>query len=415
MKIHHYQSDPKESPTAQSLVQGEINALVSFWPDICNDASIAPDVAFDILATWAHLQRFAPDTLDDRLVFRLKLLVESDQNSLCEHVLNFPFPTGWDEAASQLDDAWDFVSGDIESEELDHAISEHFELLDRWSLVAYAIAKLKSQLCSDKRFLSAEESLCRAEDFLAEQPDIFLPTAVYASSMLDSYRHELHEFDEELWETTLKHRTLQELIDEQENPSQLNAIPKEVLKELIRISEASDGAVALPESQNTQKLFGELAETSTREVFSAYRISPTNSMSTFVRTNEARFANQRNSIDENSLTIAGSASSSEVDSRFRHITYKVDGDPLVTVRLEERLDADGKPELVVALIGTTSEAQKYSSVEIEFDLESTALTRNATFLLEDAIIQIGADEAKAKIRSIKLSDISNNLRQVIEG
>ena len=225
MKINHYQIDPKASPTAQSLVQGEIDALVSFWQDIRDDDLIGPDVAFDLLATWAHLRRFDSNTLDEGLVTRLNTLVSSDLGLVCERTLDFPFPTNWPDEASRLDDEWDYVVDDDQIDKLEHAIREHFELLDRGSLVAYAISTLGSPHCEDERYKLFLKSLLRAENYLADDPSVLLPAAVYASSMLDSYRHDLYDVDEMLWDTTIKHRCLQELIDEQENQNRPTVLP----------------------------------------------------------------------------------------------------------------------------------------------------------------------------------------------
>lgn len=152
-----------------------------------------------------------------------------------------------------------------------------------------------------------------------------------------------------------------------------------------------------------------LAESDSEEEFSdKWKISYP-----FSKTNEARFASQRKSVTENSLSTAASAG--EIASAFLHIIYKIDGDSLVEISLNERPNEDGNLELVVDLLGETCEAQRYASVEIEFYFESTAWTLSAKFSLEDAIIQIGDQEAKAVIRSIILTDMSNNQRRVIEG
>lgn len=235
MNTDHYDCDPKESPTAQTLIQGEINALVSFWSDVRDDNQIGPKVAFDLLAIWAHMKRFEPSTIDETLVSRLNALVTEDQNFICEQVLRSSYLDNWTDIADRLDEAWDNVADEDEIDDLEHSISEHFELLDRCSLVVYAINRLRSKVETDERFQALQNSVNHAEEHLAGDPDMFLPAAVYASSMLDSYRHDLHDADELLWETTLKHRRLQELIDEQQAPSTPVAIPREVTEELIRM------------------------------------------------------------------------------------------------------------------------------------------------------------------------------------
>ncbi len=234
MSNEHYQTNPKESPTAQALILGEINALVSFWPEIRKDDSIGPEVAFDLLATWAHLRRFDPASLDGALVALLNALVINDLAAIGEQALKFPFPSHWSETSNRLDEAWDHVGDDEDSDELEHSISEHFELLDRGSLVVYAINRLLPAVSKHENTQLFNQFLIQAEEFLADNADIFLPAAVYASAMLDSYRIDLDDFDEPLWETTLKHRQLQELIDEQENPDVSLHLSRDVIGELIR-------------------------------------------------------------------------------------------------------------------------------------------------------------------------------------
>jgi len=248
MSAGHYQNNPKESPTAQALVLGEIDALVTFWPDIRDDKLIGPDVAFDLLAIWAHLLRFNTDTLDETLVAQLNELVMIEQEAICEHALGVPFPSTWIETAIRLDEMWDYIVDNEGVDDLENKINEHFELLDRESLVAYAIAKLRPALVTDERFLAFDESLQIAEDYLAENPYVFAPAAIYASSMLDAYRHDRHEFDEDLAETTLKHRSLQELIDEQENPRSLPRLDPNVLRRMIEESSSLSHRMDLPNS-----------------------------------------------------------------------------------------------------------------------------------------------------------------------
>lgn len=260
MKIDHYDNDPKQSPTAQSLIQGEINALVTFWPDIRDDEAIGPEVAFDLLAIWAHLRRFDASTLDENLISRINVLVADDLEAICEQALRFPFPLDWPDIASRLDEAWDHVAEEEEVDELEHSLNEHFELLDRASLVAYALADLKPTTCGGRRLAGVKDVLHHAESYLADHPDVFLPAAVFASSMLDSYRHDLHEFDERLWETTLRHRAIQELVDEQQNPiaiPKMNRATAQLLMDGTLVGEATE-LRPIPVLQNDHNpLFGE--------------------------------------------------------------------------------------------------------------------------------------------------------------
>ncbi len=211
-----------DQTTAQSYVQGTIDALVSFWPEIREDDAIAPEIAFPLLADWSHLQRFDPATLDTGLVRQLNTLVESDAELLGKKALAYRSLQNWGADAEQLDEAWDSVVDADEIYELEREINKLWHLLDNGSLVAFAVVKLKLSLCDDEQFQAYRAAVESAEVYLAENPDVFLPDAVLASGMLDAYRPDLHEVDAALWDTTLKHRSLQELLEEQDHPPRLD-------------------------------------------------------------------------------------------------------------------------------------------------------------------------------------------------
>ena len=251
MNIDHYENDPKQPPTAQSLVEGEVNALVTFWPDICDDDTISSDVAFDLLAIWAHLRRFDVASLDEFLGESLTALLSRDKDAIIDAAMRNPFPVDWAEVADRIDETWDQVTDDDDIANLEDAINEHFESLDRASLVAYAVGKLDAARTDNDRLEKLVDTVELGEEYLADHPDVFLPAAVMASSMLDSYRHDLHEADEQLWETTLKHRSLQELIDEQQNPCQLPKIDSDT----VDSPDADPPNTVLPASHSRETAF----------------------------------------------------------------------------------------------------------------------------------------------------------------
>lgn len=259
MNIDHYENDPRQPPTAQSLVEGEVNSLVTFWPDIRDDAAISPEVAFDLLAIWAHLRRFDVASLDESLGESLTALLSRDKDAIVDAALRHPFPADWAEIADRIDETWDQVTDDDDIEHFEDAINEHFELLDRGSLVAFAVEKLGPWQLDDDRLSNLLLAVQLGEEYIANHRDVFLPAAVMASSMLDSYRHDLHEADEKLWETTLKHRVLQELIDEEETPNLFPEMTREVAQILIEStrSDESAGSRKIQFEQNDQgSLFG---------------------------------------------------------------------------------------------------------------------------------------------------------------
>lgn len=218
-------------PTSQWLVLGEIDALNSFWPLVREDQDIAPREAVNVLSTWAHVRRFSPETTDEILVERLNTLVRGDVAKLTESVLEFDFPDDWIGSAEELDDAWDFLIESDRIDDLECAIRQMFYSLDRFSLALYAVGCLAPYLRSNPQLQELRRRLDSAEEYLQLNADVFLSAAIYASTLFDAYRPDLFDFDQQLWETTLKHRCLQELVDEQENESR----PGLGLKGLIQI------------------------------------------------------------------------------------------------------------------------------------------------------------------------------------
>ena len=231
----HYQNSPTDPPTAQSLILAEAEALLSFWPDVRNDDSLGPEEAFNLLSVWGHLRRFAPTSLDSELTDRFNRLIDDELDVVCGMAMEIEFPSDWIDTSVQLEEAWDHVTDDDSIYEIERCLREQFEILDRASLMAYSIEKLQVSTVSHKGFIALKNSIGAAENFLADHHDVFLSAAVFASAMLDSYRADLDTFDEELAETSLKHRILQGLIDEQQAPSKPVAIPREVTEELVRI------------------------------------------------------------------------------------------------------------------------------------------------------------------------------------
>jgi hypothetical protein len=215
------------SPTAQSLILTEAKALLSFWPDVRDDDSFGPEEAFNLLSVWGHLRRFAPISLDSELTVRFNRLIEEELDVICRRALEIEFPVDWVDTSIKLEEAWDHVTNGDSIYEIDRSIRDQFKILDRASLTVYSMEMLQPAIVSHQGFVALKKSICAAEDFLADHPDVFLSAAIFASAMLDSYRADLHEFDEELAETSLKHRILQELIDEQRGPSKPAAITPE--------------------------------------------------------------------------------------------------------------------------------------------------------------------------------------------
>ena len=83
------------------------------------------------------------------------------------------------------------------------------------------------------------EEVAEGEDFLRDHPDIFLGAAEIASANLSRYRPDLDQVDELLWETTLKHQVLEELLDERDaEPTQ--RLTQQEIKELLQVARLSE-------------------------------------------------------------------------------------------------------------------------------------------------------------------------------
>ncbi|MCS6852810.1 MAG: hypothetical protein NZ700_16755 [Gemmataceae bacterium] len=87
--------------------------------------------------------------------------------------------------------------------------------------------------------LGWEESIAKqAEDFLESHPEVFLPAADWAAAWQSVFRSDLDETDFELWETTLKHRRLEELVEDLEAGPTLERpkLPDAVARKLLIVT-----------------------------------------------------------------------------------------------------------------------------------------------------------------------------------
>jgi hypothetical protein len=239
------------APTAQELISGEVDSLVSLWPDVRDDDELAPSEAMHLLAVWAHLHRFVPETINEEVTPTIQQLIENDVRRIVERFAEGPFPDTWCATADELDEAWDNTIDDTAIAELERESRDLFDLLDRFGLALYAAHKLAERSTDEARLSETEERVRQAEQYLATYPDRFLPAATYATALLEAYRPDLDSFDEQLWRTTLKHRRLQELLDERDSPSPLPRLDQAALAEArancnLAGESVSSGAVQVP-------------------------------------------------------------------------------------------------------------------------------------------------------------------------
>ncbi len=372
-------------PTPQWLVLGEIDALNSFWPLVREDEDIGPREAVSVLSTWAHARRFSPETKDASLVERLNALVQGDLTQLVESVLKFDFPDDCVESGKELDEAWDFLIESDKIDDLECAIREMFYSLDRFSLAIYAVGRLAPYLCSSPQFQDLQRRLDSAEEYLQLNADVFLSAAIYASTLFDAYRPDLFDFDQQLWETTLKHRCLQELIDDQLNENQQTKIDPRIFGQLLegkRESMSSVERVTLEAFRETppsylehgklddvqlnvgQKLRSEKQSTTRAPIFSAIESVQNEWHNWNDRQRERREKIEAESSLRQAAEALGTPGIDKVDWNSR-LGIVVD-DPNVSVQIGQKRLNDVDWELSVSLIGPTTEIAKYQSMEVKF-------------------------------------------------
>lgn len=350
----HYQNSPTDPPTAQSLILAEAEALLSFWPNVRDDDSLGPEEAFNLLSVWGHLRRFAPISIDSELTDRFNRLIKEELEVICGRAMEIEFPVDWIDTSIELEEAWDHVTNEDLIYAIERCVREQFKILDRASLMAYSIKQLQSFIVSDQRFIAMTDSIGAAEDFLADRPDVFLSAAVYASAMLDSYRVDLHAFDEDLAETSLKHRILQGLIDEQQAPLKPVVLPHEVTDKLVRIL-ASNG-----ENSRVSTYVLEAQPTcQTRE--------STLSITAYIVELPRAFNFVRNEF------LHGQAASPMRESPCESRRYAIMGDPESSARVSLEIDSSDRTRDVI-FVELIRSSLAYTAVSVHFsDGTSTAM------------------------------------------
>ena len=223
--------------TPQRLVLNETKSWLPEWQNFSKEWELRSyeareERAFEVLYCWAHLRRFDPATLDDEIVKTINTLVKKDSRLLVKSVLHGRNPyvkrdrdsvKNFAAEVEKYDECWDYPMSDFEYWETEKDIRDFWWLLDKWSLVSYAIEKLGYAHLEGfygKPLADVGKSLAedveKASNFVIDHPDTLLSAACMADSFFASYREDLHAFDEELADTTLKHWALVELHEEQQ-------------------------------------------------------------------------------------------------------------------------------------------------------------------------------------------------------
>jgi hypothetical protein len=169
-------------------------------------------------------------------VDRLNEAVQHDAAKLVERFSELTFIDDWIDDSEALDESWDWILDNDEADEADLSEICLFDTLDRFSLACHASHKLLpegAEVPEDLRTLI--EEVAEGENFLRDHPELFLGAAQIASANLARYRPDLDEVDELLWETTLKHRVLEELLEERDaEPAQ--RLTQQEMDELLQVA-----------------------------------------------------------------------------------------------------------------------------------------------------------------------------------
>jgi hypothetical protein len=220
-------------------IQGEVASILSFWPMVRDDSDLGPDEALQVLATWSHLKRFPPNALDQAVVDELDALVLQDASKLLSCFSCLSFVEDWIDEAEQLDESWDWIADDDAADQANLVAMRLFQTLDQFSLACYAGRRLLGIEAEDARRAdldALEGEVAEAEQFLSEHPDTLLGAAGLTSARLGRYREDLLECDERLWETTLKHRVLEELLEERATVRAPQALTRMELETLLAVA-----------------------------------------------------------------------------------------------------------------------------------------------------------------------------------
>jgi hypothetical protein len=186
---------------AVELVTGEIPALLSSWRYTRElretEPDLAADDAVDILAAWAHLQRFSPEDIPEDIWDRISDVISRDGALMASLIGEVLDPSGWMEAAKKLEEATNEVLCDVPA--IDETALELFRQLDTAELAVWAAQKLG---CDQSRELIY--GLAECVNLFLEKLDIFVPAGDYARVMHAAYRSDLMGFNGDLFLTTEK-------------------------------------------------------------------------------------------------------------------------------------------------------------------------------------------------------------------
>jgi hypothetical protein len=246
--------DPKGSrnncPPISEEILGEAAELLSFWPAIRNDPRLSPHAAADLLAVWAHLQRFPTADVAGNTANRLDRLVQDEKDRLVTQYLRLSVPA-LDEAIVKVDRTWDGLKTWDACEELESQTRDLFDALDRQSLAVYALQRFVPEGSSLRpKVDSLTRDVEKAEQTLLQYAESFYPAASLAIAMLEEYRIDLAVVDRPLWLTTVKYRRMADLYEQENTAPDLRASTGTATGEgFIEISDEAKATAPTPATE----------------------------------------------------------------------------------------------------------------------------------------------------------------------
>jgi hypothetical protein len=204
---------PAPNPRNQALAWAQV--FREDWEECRDDPDYAPSKAWSLLAAWGGVCRFFPPEALPAEASAVFALVHQDAAVLLNALRQAPEPAEWLERARGLDGAWDFATGEEVVRELETAAVTLFDELDRHSLAACMAARLDPAGASAEWLAAWQRQVEEAEGWFRDHVEAFLPAAPLAAATLAACRPGLED-DEALWQTVLKHRVLEEAVEEAE-------------------------------------------------------------------------------------------------------------------------------------------------------------------------------------------------------
>ncbi len=319
---------------------GSVDSLLSFWPLVKEHPEIGPREALRILSTWSHLQRFSPALLDRQTVDRLHEAIQNDAAKLIERFSEVTFVDDWIDDAEALDESWDRIVDNDAADEADLSEIRLFDTLDRFSLACHASQKLLPQGSEMPENLGALiEEVAEGEDFLQAHPDIFLGAAEAASANLGRYRSDLDQVDERLWETVVKHRVLEEMLEERDaEPTQ--KLTQQEIDELFPAAPAIQ--TPLQEEPPAQILQLRLKKHFYRQ-----------------RHRSAAAATSGDRSLKAAAATSGDRSLKKERLQIADLVGSVEGDPAVWVKLIPEIVEGGRNGLMIRVLGGQEDVGRY--------------------------------------------------------